>query len=184
MFDSKPYEDRMQQALLHFEDEIKKLRTGRANPGMLEGVMVEAYGQKMPLIQVATVTVPEPQLLQINPFDPSNVQAIVAAIRDDQGLGFNPSDDGRIVRVPIPALTTERRQQIVKQLNEKIEDTRIALRNIRHDAQKDAKAKKESKELGEDDVKRVEKAMDDTMRAVQTKLDTAAKAKEQEIMTL
>ena len=184
MFDSKPYETRMSQALAHFEDELKKLRTGRANPGMLDGVFVEAYGQKMPLIQVATITVPEPQLLQINPFDPSNLQAIVSAIRDDQSMGLNPSDDGRLVRVPIPALTTERRQQIVKQLNEKVEETRIALRNVRHDALKEAKNKKDAKELSEDDVKRIEKGMDDSMRDAQSKLETIAKAKEQEIMTI
>lgn len=184
MFDTKPYENRMNQALAHFEEEIKKIRTGRANPGMLEGIMVEAYGAKMPLNQVATVVVPEPQLLQINPFDPANVQAVVKAIRDDQSLGFNPSDDGRIVRVPIPALTTERRQQIVKQLGEKVEDCRITLRNIRHDALKDAKTKKDSKELSEDDVKRVEKALDDTMQHMQAKLETTNKAKEQEILTL
>lgn len=184
MFDTKLYEDRMSQALARFEDEAKKIRTGRANPGMLDGIMVDAYGTKMPLNQTATITVPEPQLLQINPFDPTNVQAIVKAIRDDQSLGFNPSDDGRVVRVTIPALTTERRQQIAKQLGEKVEDCRIALRNVRHDALKDAKAKKDAKDLSEDDVKRVEKALDDAMRDVQAKLDAAAKAKEQEIMTL
>lgn len=184
MFDTKPYQDRMNQALAHFEDEAKKLRTGRANPGMLDGIMVEAYGTKMPLIQVATITVPEPQLLQVNPFDPTNLQAVVKAIRDDQTLGFNPSDDGRVVRVPVPALTTERRQQLAKQLGEKAEDCRISLRSVRHDALKDTKAKKEAKQLGEDDVKRAEKSLDDAMRGAQAKLETLVKAKEQEIMTL
>ncbi|HET9412431.1 MAG TPA: ribosome recycling factor [Candidatus Saccharimonadales bacterium] len=184
MFDTTPYTTRMQHALQHFEDELKKIRTGRANPGMLDGIMVEAYGQKMPLIQVATITVPEPQLLQLNPFDPTNLQAIVAAIRDNQTLGLNPSDDGRLIRVPIPPLTQERRQQIVKQLGEKIEDCRIAMRNVRHDALKAAKAKKDAKELSEDDVKRIEKSFDDTMRDNQSKLDALAKAKEQEIMTI
>ncbi|HSW80985.1 MAG TPA: ribosome recycling factor [Candidatus Saccharimonas sp.] len=184
MFDNKPYQIRMQQALQHFEDELKKIRTGRANPSMLDGIMVEAYGQKMPLIQVATITVPEPQLLQLTPFDPTNLQAIVAAIRDDQTLGLNPSDDGRVVRVSIPQLTTERRQQIAKQLGEKVEDCRIVLRNVRHDAIKAAKAKKDAKELSEDDVKRIEKALDDDIRTFQAKLDAMAKAKEQEIMTL
>ena len=174
----------MSQAVAHFEEESKKIRTGRANAAMLDGVMVEAYGTKMPLIQTATITVPEPQLLQITPFDPTNLQAIVKAIRDDQGLGFNPSDDGRVVRVPVPALTTERRQQIVKQLGEKVEDCRIALRNVRHDALKDAKAKKDAKELSEDEVKRIEKGLDDAMRAAQAHLDTLAKAKEQEILTV
>jgi ribosome recycling factor len=184
MFDTKPYETRMHQAIQHFEDEIKKLRTGRANPGMLDGIMVEAYGARMPLIQVATITVPEPQQLQINPFDPSNLQAVVAAIRDNQSLGLNPSDDGRVVRLTIPPLTTERRQEIVKQLNARVEDARVVLRNIRHDALKDAKNKKEAKELSEDDVKRIEKAMDDTMRDMQSRLEAAAKAKEQGIMTV
>jgi ribosome recycling factor len=184
MFDTKPYEARMQQALQHFEEEIKKLRTGRANPTMLDGIQVEAYGAKMPLLQVATITVPEPQQLLVSPFDPSNLQAVVAAIRDNQTLGLNPSDDGRVVRVSIPPLTTERRQEIVKQLNAKVEETRVSLRNIRHDALKDAKHKKDAKELSEDDVKRVEKGLDDAMRDSQTKLDTTAKAKEQEIMTV
>lgn len=184
MFDMQPYQSRMSQAITHFEEESKKIRTGRANPGMLDGIMVEAYGAKMPLIQVATITVPEPQLLQINPFDPANVSAIVKAIRDDQTLGFNPSDDGRVVRVPVPALTAERRQQIVKQLGEKVEECRISLRNVRHDALKDAKAKKESKQLGEDDVKRAEKTLDDAMRDMQTKLEALAKTKEQEILTI
>jgi len=184
MFDIQQHQSRMSQAIAHFEEESKKIRTGRANPGMLDGIMVEAYGTKMPLIQAATITVPEPQLLQVNPFDPANLQGIVKAIRDDQSLGFNPSDDGRVVRVPVPALTTERRQQIVKQLGEKVEDCRISLRNIRHDALKDAKAKKEAKQLSEDDVKRAEKSLDDAMRDAQAKLDTLAKAKEQEILTL
>jgi ribosome recycling factor len=184
MFDTKPYEARMQQALQYFEEEIKKLRTGRANPGMLDGIMVEAYGTKMPLLQVATITVPEPQQLLVNPFDPTNVQAVVAAIRDNQSLGLNPSDDGRVVRVTIPPLTTERRQEIVKQLNARVEDTRVALRNVRHDALKDAKHKKDAKELSEDDVKRVEKGLDDAMRDSQAKLESLAKAKEQEIMTV
>lgn len=184
MFDIKSYESRMAQALAHFEDEAKKIRTGRANPGMLDGIVVEAYGAKMPLLQVATIVVPEPQLLQINPFDPSNLQAIVKAIRDEQSLGFNPSDDGRVIRVPIPPLTTERRQQIVKQLGEKVEDCRIALRNVRHDALKDAKTKKDAKELSEDDAKRAEKSLDEIMKTMQAKLDSFAKAKEQEIMTI
>lgn len=184
MFDTKPYETRMNQAFAHFEDELKKVRTGRAHASMLDGIMVEAYGTKMPLNQVATVTAPEAQLLQVSPFDQSNVQAIAAAIREDQTLGFNPIDDGRVVRVPVPQLTTERRQQMVKQLGDKVEDCRIALRNVRHDALKDAKTKKDAKELSEDDVKRVEKAMDSLMSGFQAKIEATTKAKEAEIMTV
>jgi ribosome recycling factor len=184
MFDTKPYQERMITALDHFEDELKKVRTGRANPGMLEGILVEAYGAKMPLNQVANITVPEPQLLQINPFDPSHVQAIVSAIRNDQSLGFNPSDDGRVVRVPIPALTQERRQQIAKQLSEKVEDCRISMRNIRHDALKDAKSLRDGKDMGDDDYVRVQRNMDEIMVEFQTKIDVAFKAKETEILSL
>lgn len=182
--DTKQYEERMQQAVDHCEEELKKVRTGRANPGMLDGIMVEAYGSHVPLLQVANITVPEPQQLAVTPFDPSNLQAIAKAIREDQTLGLNPSDDGRVVRITIPPLTTERRQQIAKQLGDKVEEARITLRNVRHDALKDAKAKKEAKELSEDDIKRVEKAMDDLTQSMQNKLDSMAKAKEQEIMTM
>src|SRR5665213_2620443 len=90
---------KLQMAVEHFADELKKVRTGRANAGMLDGVMVEAYGTPMPLNQVATVTAPEAQLIQITPFDPNNLQAISSAIRDNRSLGLNPSDDGRVVRV-------------------------------------------------------------------------------------
>ena len=105
------------QATSHFQDELKKIRTGRAHPAMLDGIMVEAYGSQVPLIQVASITVPEPQLLQITPFDPSNLQAISSAIRDNPSLGLNPADDGRVVRVPIPPLTEERRREYAKVLS-------------------------------------------------------------------
>ena len=184
MFDTKPYEDKMTAAFGHFEEELKKVRTGRAHPGMLDGVMVEAYGAKMPLNQVANVTAPEAQMLLVTPFDPGNITAITAAIRDNQSLGFNPSDDGRVVRVPVPALTEERRHQLVKQVGEKVEDARIAMRNIRQDALKDAKRMKDAKELGEDDYKRVEKEIDALMSKVQAKIDEAFKAKEKDVLTV
>ena len=184
MFDTKPYEQRMQQALEHFEEELKKIRTGRAHPSMLDGLMIEAYGSKMPLIQVGSVTVPEPQQLAITPFDPGNLQAVAKAIREDQTLGLNPADDGRVVRVPIPPLTTERRQGIVKQIGDKVEECRIALRNVRHDALKDAKAKKDAKEISEDDANRAEKTLEAAMADIQGKLEGLSKAKEQEVMTV
>lgn len=184
MFDTAKYEKRMDQAVAHFEEEIKKLRTGRAHSSMLDGVMVEVYGSKMPLSHVATISVPESQLLQVSPFDPNNMQSIVAAIRDDKSLGFNPSDDGRIIRVPVPALTTERRQQIVKQLGEKVEDAKVTLRNIRHDALKDAKQMEKDKEISQDDTKRIEKATDEQVSKQQSHLDELAKEKESDIMTV
>ncbi len=184
MFDTKPYEEKFELTVAHFEEEIKKIRVGRAHPGQLEGVKVEVYGSLMPINQVANITAPEAQLLQITPFDPSNIQAICAAIRTDQNLGFNPSDDGRIIRVPVPALTEERRKLLVKQTGEKVEEARIALRTIRQDALKDAKRKKENKELSEDDVKRIEKGIDDSMSAENMKIDEIFRSKEKDILAI
>jgi ribosome recycling factor len=184
MFDTKQYETKMAGALAHFEDDLKKVRTGRAHPDMLDGIFVEAYGSRMPLNQVANITVPEPQLLQINPFDPSTIQAITKAIRDDQARGFNPSDDGRIIRVPVPSLTEERRREMVKQLGDKVEQCRINMRQIRQDAFKDAKRQKDAKELSENDVARVEKDIDKLMSDYQAKIDQIFKVKEQEVMTV
>lgn len=184
MFDTKAVEDKMNSALVHFEEELKKVRTGRAHPDMLDGILVEAYGSRMPLNQVANITVPEPQLLQVNPFDPSTIASITKAIRDDQSRGFNPSDDGRIVRVPVPSLTEERRREMVKQLGDKVEECRITMRQIRQDTLKDAKRQKEAKELSENDLSRIEKEVDKLMSDYQAKIDEIFKAKEKEVMTV
>jgi ribosome recycling factor len=184
MFDTQPYEDKGESAVAYFGEELKKVRTGRAHPSMLDSLTVEVYGQKTPLNQAANISAPEPQLLQITPFDPGNVQAIAAAIRNDQSLGFNPSDDGRVVRVPVPPLTEERRKLLVKQTGEKVEEARIALRNIRQDALKDAKRKKDAKELSEDDVKQVEKLIDAFVASMNVKIDEMFHAKEKDILTI
>lgn len=175
---------KFQAAISHFEAEIKKLRTGRAHPSMLESVTVEAYGQPMPLIQLATVSAPEAQLLQITPFDPNNLQAIVTSIRENQSLGMNPSDDGRVVRVPIPPLTTERRQQIVKQLGEKAEECMIAMRGVRRDAMGELDKAKKDKDIGEDEHKRYAAQVDSSMAKYKATVEGLAKAKEAEIMTV
>lgn len=143
-----------------------------------------AYGVATPVNQTANITAPEAQLLQITPFDPSNIQAICDAIRNDQSLGLNPMDDGRVVRVPIPPLTTERRQAIVKQLNEKVEEAHITGRNIRHEILDAAKKAKSDKKISEDDFGRVEKQVDELMAKAKAELEALAKTKEQEIMTV
>lgn len=182
MFDTDPYELKMTAALDHFESELRKVQTGRAHASMLDSIKVEVYGTLMPLNQVANVTAPEPQSLQITPFDPSSLVAISAAIRNDQSLGLNPADDGRIVRVPIPPLTEERRRQIVKQTSEKVEEARISLRQVRQDALQDAKRQKDAKTITEDDLKAVEKEIDRLVAEYQSKIETAFKAKEQDIL--
>lgn len=168
----------------HFQDELNKIRTGRAHPGMLDGIMVEAYGTKMPLIQAGSITVPEPQLLQITPFDPGNLQAISSAIRDNPSLGLNPADDGRVVRIPVPPLTEERRREYLKVLGTKAEDCMIAMRNIRHKALKEAEQAKKDKTIGDDDYKRLEKQVDDLLTASKAQVESLVGAKEKEILTV
>lgn len=172
------------QAAQHFQEELKKIRTGRAHPGMLDGVMVEAYGTQMPLIQVGNVTAPEAQLLQITPFDPSNLQAISTAIRNNESLGLNPMDDGKVVRIQIPPLNEERRREYVKVLNGKVEDTMISMRNARHEALKAAEEAKKNREITEDDLSSVKKQLDEQMAKEKSEIDNLAKAKESEILTV
>jgi ribosome recycling factor len=168
----------------HLTAELSKLRTGRANAAMLDGIMVEAYGTMMPINQVGTVTAPEAQLLQVTPFDPNNLQAIAAAIRNNQSLGFNPSDDGRVVRMVIPPLTEERRREIAKQIGEKVEDAAVRMRSARHEAFRQIDAAKKDKQIGEDEAKRLEKNIDDSMGRFRQQIDAAAKTKESEILIL
>lgn len=175
---------KLQAVVTHFQEELKKVRTGRAHPSMLESVMVEAYGAQMPLIQVGQVTAPEGQLLQITPFDPSNIQAIANAIRNNPSLGMNPMDDGRVVRVPIPPLNEERRREYVKVVSGKVEDAMIAMRNIRHDVMDGIDAAKKDKEIGEDDAKRLKQQFEEAMGKAKAEIESISKAKEAEIMTI
>jgi ribosome recycling factor len=180
--DTAIYEQKFTAAVTHFEGEVKKIRTGRAHPDMLSGVMVEVYGTKLPLNQTASISAPESDQILIAPFDPATITAISASISNNQSLGLNPSDDGHNIRVPIPPLTEERRRDIVKSLGEKVEDVRIQLRQIREDARKAARVAKDAKLISEDDEKRVQKGIDDDVAKHAAKIDEIAKAKEAEIM--
>ncbi len=181
MFDTKEDRKKMEEVMGKFQEEMKKVRTGRAHPDMLSGIKVEAYGQFMPLNQVANVTAADATLLVITPFDTSTIQAISAAIRADQSLGLNPADDGRVVRVPIPALTEERRKEIVKNASAKVENAKVALRNVREDARK---AIKNAEDLGEDIKKRAEKEIDDLTKEFSDRVDAEFKNKSDEIMKI
>lgn len=169
-------------AISHFRQELNKLRIGRANPSMVEGVMVQAYGSPTPLIQVGSITVVDSQLLQITPFDPNNLAAISTAIRENQSLGLNPSDDGRVVRVPIPALTTERRQEIAKQLGAKVEESMVSLRNARHEAMKNLDQAKKDGSMGEDEHKRLSSEVDSLLQKTKSDIESLSAEKEKEIM--
>ena len=181
MFDTNEDRNKMSAVIERFKEEMKKVRTGRAHPDMLSSIKVEAYGQMMPLNQVANLTAADATMLVITPFDPTNLQAISNAIRIDQTLGLNPADDGRIVRVPIPPLTEERRKEIVKNASEKVENAKVALRNIREDARKAVKA---ATDLSEDVKKRAEKEIDDLTKEFTDKVDAEFKAKSEEIMKI
>ena len=181
MFDVAEDRKKMEAVVERFKGEMKKVRTGRAHPDMLSGVKVEVYGQFMPLNQVANITAADATLLVITPFDPTNIQAIAAAIRADQSLGLNPADDGRIIRVPISALTEERRKEIVKNASTKVEEAKVALRNVREDARK---AVKIATEMGEDVKKRAEKEIDDLTKEFNDKVEAEFKGKSEEIMKL
>ena len=181
MFDTNEDKAKMNAVIERFKEEMKKVRTGRAHPDMLSSIKAEVYGQFMPLNQVANVTAADATLLVITPFDPSTIQAIAAAIRNDQTLGLNPADDGRVVRVPIPPLTEERRKEIVKTASEKVETAKIAIRNIREDARK---AIKIAADLSEDVKKRAEKEIDDLTKEFSDKVDAEFKQKSDEIMKI
>lgn len=181
MFDTKEDRKKMEEVIQKFKDEMKKVRTGRAHPDMLSGIKVEVYGQFLPLNQVANITASDATLLIITPFDPSTIQAIAAAIRADQSLGLNPADDGRVIRVPIPSLTEERRREIVKNASTKVENAKVALRNIREDARK---AIKIAAEMSEDVKKRAEKEIDDITKEFSDKIESEFKSKSDEIMKL
>lgn len=184
MFELKKYQTEMNKIIEFFTDKMRSVRTGRAHPAMLDGVRVEAYGAMMPLNQVANVAVSDAQLLTVTPFDVNNIKAISEAIRNDQSLGFNPSDDGRVVRVPIPSLTQERREEIVKQVREKVEEAKVSVRNLRQDALKDIKKLKEDKSISDDEAFRLEKNVQDLVNETQDKIESIFVEKEKELMTI
>ena len=163
--------------------ELASLRTGRASTGLLEHLKVEYYGTPTPLNQVATLGVPDPSLLTVQPWDPSLLPAIEKIIRSAD-LGLNPVNDGKILKVPIPALTEERRKELVKHLHKVLENHRTAVRNIRRDANEELKKLLKDKQISEDDEHRaleeIQKLTDDTME----KLESVGKAKEKEILEM
>lgn len=175
---------KLERAKAHFQDELTKLRTGRAHPSMMDGVMVEAYGQPMPLKAVASILAPEPQLLQITPFDVDNLQAIANAIRDDKSLGLTPTDDGRVVRIALPPMTSENREAMVKVLNQKVEDCLVSARQARHDAFRRVEQAEKAKQIGKDDRAHFEKQVDELMAKHKTDVEALARTKEQEILTI
>jgi ribosome recycling factor len=174
---------RMEKAVDDFRKAMASTRTGRASVHMMDNVTVDYYGEQMPLNQVAQVHAPEAQLITVQPFDSSQLGAIEKAIRSAE-LGLNPMNDGKIIRVPVPALTQERRQDMVKHLHKALEEHRTAVRNIRRDGNDAIKKALKDKKITEDEEKRsldeIQKLTDDEIN----KMEEMSKAKEKEVLSI
>jgi len=157
------------------------IRTGRANPAVLDRIRVEYYGQMMPVNQVATISAPEPRLLVISPWDKQMAKPIVDAITSSD-LGLNPNSDGNIIRVPIPQLTTERRKELAKMVAKKTEDGKVAIRNIRRDAVERLRAMQKKGDISEDDLHRAQEQVQKVTDGHIAQLEQAHSGKEKEIM--
>lgn len=172
---------RMDSALEALRRDFASVRTGKASPALLDSVRVEAYGSKVPLNQVGTVSAPEPRLLTITPWDKALLKEIDRGLRESD-LNLNPSNDGSIIRIPIPALTEERRKEFVKQLHKLAEEARVAVRQARKDANDDVKAGQKKEGLSEDDVRREQDKVQKLTDQYIGKVEEILKHKEAEVM--
>ncbi|MWV29354.1 ribosome recycling factor [Aurantiacibacter rhizosphaerae] len=181
-YDKADVERRMQGAIESLKGDLSGLRTGRANTALLDPVVVEVYGSMMPLNQVATVSAPEPRMLSVQVWDKANVSAVEKGI-SKANLGLNPMSDGQNVRLPMPDLNEERRKELAKLAGTYAEKAKIAIRNVRRDANEALKEDEKKKEISEDDRKRLEDEVQKMTDKAVADADTAADAKEKEIMT-
>ncbi len=174
---------KFQAALEALQNDLGGVRAGRASAGLVENLAVDVYGSKMVLKQIASIAVPDAKSLAIQPWDKSNLGPIEKAIRDSE-LSLNPVNDGILIRINIPPLSEERREELIKLIGQKTEAARIAVRNIRHDAMSKVDAALKAKEIGEDDQKRFEKQIQDRVVEVNAKIDEAQAQKEAELRTV
>ena len=183
MFDDKTYNQKMDKTFEVFIKELSSLRTGRANAGMLDLIKVDVYGQKMPINQIGTITTPEARMINIQVWDLNNVQLIDSAIKKSE-LGLNPQIDGQLIRLPIPDLSEERRNEIKKMIKSMGEKCKISIRNIRREANDQLKNLLKSKDISEDDEKKYEKIVQTFTDNHINKIDEKIISKEKEIMTI
>jgi ribosome recycling factor len=174
-------EDRMEKAVKIFHDQLHGLRTGRANPGLVDSIRVNYYGSATPLKQLAQISVPEPQQIVIRPFDAGALSEIVKAIQSSDA-GLAPNSDGRLIRLNVPPLSTERRREMVGRINKFAEEARVAIRNVRRDANKHADQAEKDKVLTEDDCEKTKEQIQDLTKTFETKVNDMAAAKEKDIM--
>lgn len=176
-------EERMAKAVDHTREELVSIRTGRANPAMFNGIVAEFYGAPTPINQMATVSVPEPRMLLIKPFDPSTMNDILNAIRNSD-LGVNPTDDGHVIRVTVPQLTEERRRELVKQAKAKGEEGKVSIRNVRRHGMEALKKIQKDGDAGEDEVKTAEQTLDKTTSQYVSQVDEIVQKKEAELLEI
>lgn len=177
----KDTEQRMSKSMDALHHNLGSIRTGRANPAMVNDIQVEAYGSVMPLNQVASISVPEARMLVIQPWDKGSIKAIEKAIMASD-LGITPNNDGIVIRLAVPTLTEERRKQMVKQVHGMVEEAKIAVRNIRRDAIQSVKTLTTDKEIGEDEEKRAHDQLDTVTKKYTDMSDQIGKEKEAEVL--
>lgn len=175
------YKAQCAKTLDHYKKELSRLRSGRATPSLLEGLMVDYYGSSVSLQQLGMVSAPEPRMLTIQVYDAGALESIEKAIQQSD-LGLNPSRDGSMIRVVIPALNEERRKDLIKKVNKMAEETRVALRNLRRDEVEGVKKKVKTKEMSEDDSRRSQDEIQKIVDKFIVDVDSAAAAKEKEMM--
>ena len=183
MFNSSQYDEKMTKTLDVFSKELSSLRTGRANASMLDLVKVDVYGQQMPINQLASITTPEPRTINIQVWDINNVNLIDAAIKKSE-LGLNPQIDGQLIRLPVPDLSEERRNEMKKIVKSMGEKCKVSIRNIRREANDDLKKLLKNKEISEDEVKKKEKIIQDFTDKNINLIDDKVISKEKDIMTI
>ena len=183
MFKEKTYNQKMDKTVEVFTKELTSLRTGRANAKMLDLIKVDVYGQQMPINQVASITTPEPRMINIQVWDLNNVAIVDSAIKKSE-LGLNPQIDGQLVRLPVPDLSEERRNEIKKVIKSMGEKCKVSIRNIRREANDDLKNQLKNKDISEDDEKKFEKIVQGFTDEHIKKIDQKVTSKEKEIMTI
>lgn len=183
MFSFADFDGRVQKILDHIVSDISSLRTGRAHTALLDPVTVEAYGTRMKIQEVAAVSVPDPTMLVVSPWDKSLLETIAKGIQVS-GLNLNPVVDGDIIRISIPALTAERRQEMVKLLSQKIEAGKVMVRNLRADVRKEIDAEKGQEGVSEDNIKAWQEQLDKKVKDIEVQIDEMKKKKEIELTTL
>jgi ribosome recycling factor len=174
-------EERMEKAVDVFKHALAGIRTGRANPGLVDSLRVEAYGASTPLKSIAQVGAPEATQIVVRPFDPSTIKDIEKAIRASD-LGFNPQNDGRVIRINVPALSTEMRRKLSARIKELGEEAKVAIRNVRRDANKAADQAEKNSELTEDDRDALKDEIQELTKKYEAKISDLAKAKEKEVL--